>query len=272
MTTPTSGRNRSKEEIITAKERPPRYPVIFDAIPPELKELPQWVLWRWEKRKERWTKVLYNPVTLRHADATDRSTWGSFEQARKIYCESDGYWDGIGFVFHPDDGFTGIDLDECIDLETGRIKPWGQSILDTLSGYSEFSPTATGIKCIVRGKKPGGDCKKPYADGEVEMYDRNRFFTITGAHVEGTPNTIENRQEAVESIYHDVFDAPRESARLFTEMPAAAEIGAQPNRLLEGESPARRRRLPRGTPGNAPHGRRRGRRCRRNAGSWDGDR
>jgi len=37
--------------------------------------------------------------------------------------------------------------------------------------------------------------------GMVEMYDRGRFFTVTGHHVRDTPATIHDAQEAVDALY-----------------------------------------------------------------------
>jgi primase-polymerase (primpol)-like protein len=55
-------------------------------IPGVLKTLPQWVLWRGEDRINEQTgevklnKIPIDPQTLRNADTTDPTTWGSFEQ------------------------------------------------------------------------------------------------------------------------------------------------------------------------------------------------
>jgi len=43
-------------------------------------------------------------------------------------------------------------------------------------GYVEVSPSGTGIHIFVEGTVRGGGIRK----GKVEMYGRDRFFTITG--------------------------------------------------------------------------------------------
>jgi hypothetical protein len=35
------------------------------------------------------------------------------------------------------------------------------------------------------------------------MYDRGRYFTVTGEHLAGTPFTIERRQERISRLYED---------------------------------------------------------------------
>ena len=50
-------------------------------IPHELKRRPQWVLWRYETRDGKPTKVPYNARTGYRADSTDPATWCSFDEA-----------------------------------------------------------------------------------------------------------------------------------------------------------------------------------------------
>jgi hypothetical protein len=35
------------------------------------------------------------------------------------------------------------------------------------------------------------------------MYDRGRYFTVTGEHLAGTPLMIERRQESISKLYED---------------------------------------------------------------------
>jgi hypothetical protein len=53
----------------------------------------------------------------------------------------------------------------------------------------------------VRGKLPSGRNRK----GRFEAYDRGRYFTVTGRHLAGTPQTIESRQEQLERVVQRVF-------------------------------------------------------------------
>jgi putative DNA primase/helicase len=40
------------------------------------------------------------------------------------------------------------------------------------------------------------------------MYRGERYLTLTGCHLEGTPTTIERRQEAIDAIYNEFFRRP----------------------------------------------------------------
>ena len=70
----------------------------------------QWVLWKSEKGR----KMPYQPNGQK-ASTTAEYTWSGFEYIKSIYKDSPEHFDGIGFVFAKDDGFCGIDIDDCID-------------------------------------------------------------------------------------------------------------------------------------------------------------
>ena len=69
------------------------------AIPAELRERPQWVVWQLEHRDGKPTKVPYRVVggaPRERASTTDPSSWAKFESALRA---APGF-DGIGFVSH----------------------------------------------------------------------------------------------------------------------------------------------------------------------------
>lgn len=168
-------------------------------IPPELQRVDQWVLWRTEQRGVKPTKVPYGARTGEHAKSTDPATWGSFEDACKAFVG--GTYDGIGFVFSEYDPYCGIDLDDCV--EGGAIESDRRRWMETLDSYSEFSPTATGVHVIVKAGKPGTRSKNSALG--VEMYDRGRFFTMTGDRVPRTTKVIYSRQDEVQRLYDEWF-------------------------------------------------------------------
>lgn len=180
---------------------------IRETLDPALRARDQWVCWRFTDRNGKQTKVPVNARSGALADSTDRTTWSSFDDAAGTYTRASDL-DGIGFVFADDDPYCGVDLDDCIDSSTRVIKPWAQAFIDLLGTYGEISPSNQGVKLLVEGNKPGPRCKTAYEDGEVEMYDHDRFFTITGNHLTGTPRTIQPGQTAIEEIYTNVFGPP----------------------------------------------------------------
>ena len=149
-------------------------PVLAENIPDELKIRLQWVDWRLEKRGGALTKLPYKPGTERKASSIDPLTWGTFEEA----IEALERYDGVGFVFSSGDPYTGVDLDNCVEPETGEIEQWASEIIRYFDSYTEFSVTGTGVHIIVRGDVPNR------RKGEIEVYSSKRFFTMTG-HVLG---------------------------------------------------------------------------------------
>jgi primase-polymerase (primpol)-like protein len=159
------------------------YSPLTENIPRELTERPQWVCWRYEECDGKPpTKVLYTSGTKRRAKSTDLMTWRTFAEALGAYEAGEPPYDGIGFVFCSADPFVGIDLDNCRNPETGTITPWAQKIISRVQeGYVEISPSSTGVHIIVEGiVRDGGMQKKVPSDGKIEMYSRDRFFTVTG--------------------------------------------------------------------------------------------
>jgi len=178
--------------------------LVAQETPACLRQRPQWVCWKYIERDGKWTKCPVNPATGGLADSTDNSTWDTFEQAIAA-CQQSSDLAGVGFVFTPDDPFCGVDLDDCIDPATGQLKPWGTGLVIRLASYTEISPSGGGVKVFLKAVKPGNRCRKAYQDGEVEIYDRDRFFTVTGRRLPEAPADVEDRQEALGAVYEEVF-------------------------------------------------------------------
>lgn len=200
-------RHGTKAAIEAAAQRPKTLAVRVQGIPRELRQLRQWVCWRWTQRedangKRKWTKEPINPNRGGHASSTNPATWGTFEGALAAYREHD--LDGAGFVFAADDPYAGVDLDDCRDPHTGDVAPWAQAIIDKLGSYCEISPTGTGVKIFLKGKVPSGGNRK----GSIEMYDHGRFFCMTGHQVEGTPSRILHRPNALAQLHRELFPPP----------------------------------------------------------------
>ncbi len=181
-----------------------------------MRDLRQWLCWRIEERDGKPTKVPYDPRTGEKAESTNPKTWTRYEKAVSV-CKKHGY-DGIGFVFTPEDDLCGVDLDKCRDPATGEIEGWAQEIIEELNSYTEISPSGRGVHILVRGKLPAGRNRK----GRFEAYDRGRYFTITGEHLSGSPQGIESRQDRLLAVVRRVFG--EESANGHTKPLGVAEV------------------------------------------------
>src|SRR5215213_4921762 len=164
-----------------------------------MRDLRQWLCWRSVERDGKPTKIPYSPLTGQRASSATPETWTGYQEAVRA-CKEHGYG-GIGFVFTPEDDLCGVDLDSCLDPETGEIELWAQEVIEELDSYTEISPSGTGVHILVRGELPEGRNRK----GMFEAYDRGRFFTMTGRHLADTPQSIEGRQEQLERVVRCVF-------------------------------------------------------------------
>ena len=189
---------------------------ILANVPAALKELPCWVTWKYVERDGKPTKCPVDAKTGAPADSTDPATWTTFDVALAAY-QADSLA-GVGFVFAPDGGLCGVDLDDSIDPATGQLKAWARAIVERLNSYTEISPSGHGVKIFLRAKKPGSRCRKGYEDGEVEMYDSGRFFTVTGRRLPEVSANVEEREDALAAIYKAVFGVNGEA----TPAPGAA--------------------------------------------------
>lgn len=139
-----------------------------------------------------------NPRTSWPAAVDAPETWATFELAvEAANDELDDEVDGIGFVFTAEDPFVGIDIDHCRNPRTGVLDEAAAALVRLLDSYTEISPSGCGVHVIARAVLPGGGRRR----GDVELYDRGRYFTVTGQHLPGTPNTVNDRQDAVLAEY-----------------------------------------------------------------------
>lgn len=215
---PGAATNVHPEVFPQFMRRPP--PPRILAIPVELTERPQWVTWKYGVRDSKWTKLPYqSKYRRRMAKTNDPSTWGTFDEACTAY--ETGRFDGIGYVFSPDDPYFGVDFDNCLedrtDITDGKISDWAIPLIAKIEGtYGDVSPSNKGVKFIARGKLPGKSGTRRGgmgADGKgaLELYDHERFFTITGNAWDDS--VIADRQQAAEELYRMAKERPAKPTR-----------------------------------------------------------
>ena len=215
----------------------------WDNVPEELKTRVAWVCWRYEERDGKPTKVPKNPRTGRNAKSNDARTWATFADA----VAAAPRYDGVGIMFS--EGLCGVDLDHCRDPTTGELEAWAAKVVAELDSYTEASPSGTGVHVLATGDLPPGRRRK----GAVEIYGPGspRYFTVTGAHLPGTPTTVNERTDALASVHGrligteapqaDAPSKPTEPLHLADEdllaVARSATNGADFSRLWEGGWP-----------------------------------
>jgi hypothetical protein len=185
-------------------------------IPRELRTTSSWVLWKMERRDGKDTKVLYQ-ANGKRASSTDPATWTTFGEAVQARDENDAF-QGIGFVFHPDNPYCGADLDDVAEEDA---REW----ISRFDSYTERSPSGNGFHIICRAEVPKGTNR-----AEGELYSSGRFFTMTGDVVHDAP--VREAQEVADEFYkflrrHD----PEPAEKIPTTTPALTD--AEVVRLAE---------------------------------------
>ena len=151
----------------------------FSNIPCELRQKNHWVVHR--------NKVPFNVKTGRE-DRNNPADWATFEEA----LSGVGKYDGIGYRFN-NDGIVGIDIDTCLNPETGEISDEALHIISTLDSYTEISPSGYGVHIFIKSdivlpfhKKamtPNGIVRIVNAkqkNPELELYNNGPYFTMKG--------------------------------------------------------------------------------------------
>ncbi len=185
----------------------------FKAVPAELKRLPQWVCWAYINRDGQKSKVPFKAVDAlrtapkleRKASVDDPSTWCDFSTA--VRSATSGPADGPGFVLTGNENLVAFDLDHCRDGETGKLEEWARDFVARLNSYSEITPSGEGVRVWARGRWN----HERNRSGRFEVYSKARYLTVTAAHIEGTPRTIEARQDVIDAIAAEVFDRPEDA-------------------------------------------------------------
>lgn len=181
---------------------------MYENIPMELRQLQQWVCWRYEEVNGRQTKVPYSPDGLHKVSIHNPDTWGTFDQAVRGAAAN---MSGIGMVLTESDPYTGIDIDDkqenpASDAErTAHVK-----ILECFQSYTERSVGARwhdaagnergGYHIIIRGKIKGGRDR-----GHVGVYSSSRYLTFNGDVVRNAP--IAEYQQLLDLLVKEMPDS-----------------------------------------------------------------
>jgi hypothetical protein len=152
----------------------------------DLYSIPRWVYWRLETRAgtKKPTKVPYAVRGGYKASSTNTNDWTTRPDT-----VPHGY-NGCGFMLG--DGFVGIDIDGCINVETGEVADYALRIVEMLDSYTEVSASGTGLHIIARGTV-GEDRRK--RKGSIEIYSASRYFTISEAIFSGRDSINERTNE-----------------------------------------------------------------------------
>src|ERR1035441_9763103 len=169
----------------------------YSRIPTSLKAERIWLPFKTSPRPAGGVNKIPHNRQGRPAKYTDPSTWLTFDEASQ-QASRPGYG-GIGIVLSEAMGITGIDCDHC--LVNGELKPQIEQWVLDLNTYTEVSFSGDGLHALAFGRIPWN----AHHDAKVEMYDRKRYFVVTGRQVTGTPDAVMPAQAAIDAIHGQVF-------------------------------------------------------------------
>jgi len=144
-------------------------------LPKKFTDCPQWILWKAFWNGTKWDKIPVNIQGIK-ISGKDPANWLTFERCREL-----AVFHGLsmGFQFSVTTNIVGMDLDDCVNPETGEIAPWAQAYIDYFGSYAEISPSGTGLHILMIAL-----CDHTGINaGQIELYSKERFFTVTGKAV-----------------------------------------------------------------------------------------
>jgi hypothetical protein len=210
-------------------------PSSYDQIPAELRELPNWVVWREEKRRTKKgevkkTKVPYNARTDRRAMSNNPATWSTFNAA--VDALKRGY-NGIGFCLSGN--LIAADLDGC--RADGVNEPWADEIVHELKSYTEITPSGIGLRVFVRGELPEGRREYDFPDRQhhgMALYEAGgaRYVTVTGQQIGGN-GVIAERTAELLKIHRRYFPPEQPKAKAKAEKDSDNQGSLSDDQLIE---------------------------------------
>lgn len=205
--------------------RPTAIKPLVANIPADLQDLKQWVLWKYIWRddattnKGEWAKVPMQ-TSGQAARSNDPETWSTFKDALSAWATNRGGFDGLGFMFTPESGIVGVDVDNCVEMDENgeqRVNRVGARVIELLDSYTEISPSGTGIHVIV--KAPLAEALKDAKTG-VEIYNKGRYFTVTGL-VWSDFIPVQERGEQIKQIIAGIRQSKEKAQPVKSPLPSA---------------------------------------------------
>ena len=190
-------------------------------IPPELKAMRRWAVWKaiWNDSRQKYDKI---PYDARHYGLSTKkvSDWGDYESAAATLALNPTRYAGLGFVLTDVKDVVGIDLDNCRH-DNGQIEPWAREIIESMGSYTEISPSGHGLRILAHGSFET-DWNNHEVGIEVYSGHSPRFLTITG-----DTKRVRPMVQAQPVVLQDLFTRLRKSS-----IPAANVIALEMPELV----------------------------------------
>lgn len=169
-------------------------------IPKELKELPQWLCWRYCLDPN----IIYidgrGSVDIGGETVILEPPYRTFHRAVTIAQRLKNHY--TGFVLTEDDPYGVIGLSDCFHLNTKKLLPWAKRIVKTFNSFTEIMPRRKGVNILtILDWEP--DIR---FESKIQFYTANAFIPIRGNYLKGTSLTIKERKNEVIALYKNMAD------------------------------------------------------------------
>ena len=209
--------------------------LIPENIPKELRDIPQWVIWRYEVKGEgsKPTKVPYQALRPRlRASKNNQVHWASFEDTVASYQANKA--SGIGFCTAYVNKKTGElvgqgdfifgDIDHCI--KDGVLNELAKDVLKRLNPtYFEQSPSETGLRFVIKAEMAKNLKSNKLG---LELYYRDWYLTFTGLLFEGSAPQISDRQLELNQLIDQYFKRTKPASHPVVVKPILTQESKEP--------------------------------------------
>lgn len=234
----------------------------FHQLPAAMRELPQWLLWKyinkgegkkpakmpfyangrlrgWPNGKPKDGVATEAQPNVEQGHELDRAALVSFDEAVEAL-RINGGMSGLGFAFLPGDDLIGVDIDGAIDPETGEVSELCRTVVGLCDSFTEYSVSGTGLHIILRGETP------KFKDDLIglEVYCGSQFFTCTGRPWLGAPTEVQTCKPhalaAMRLMVDNSLEAQRvkreaeKLAKALEEAAAAGQVKPRPAPVQQG--------------------------------------
>ena len=214
---------KSAKRVSASKRNIARLDALRANVPAEMRNMPNWCVYRtkWNDEKGKKDKYVLSALDGHWAKSNQPETWTDFETAYNYAIENN--CEGLSFALN-NDGIACIDLDKCIDSEGNRNGVATLISNELKDTYCEKSASGNGLHFFVKDDILAGDKYRNRIEteqGEIEVYQSGRFISMTGDIVGNATSLSKCPAATISSLRKTLGERKPESA---TERKSSATI------------------------------------------------
>jgi hypothetical protein len=164
-----------------------------------------WCVWdyQWKEAIRKWDKPPISRCGRGYrVSVTDPRNWCTWDEALAAVAKYGRA--GIGLVLEAAK-LSGADFDHCI-TDSGSYLPAVAEAISFGETYGEVSPSGSGVHMLIEGAS-GITIKRD--DIGIELYERGRYFTVTGEHISDLPAKIGPAPRLIEHLKRLDAETPK---------------------------------------------------------------